>query len=64
MNFEINKEFYIIDATSNHPGITFVFDESGQTIHTEENCICFKTQKEAQDLIDKKGWDWAGIMEL
>lgn len=58
------KKYYIIDATSNDPAITFVADESGETIHTEENCIFFDTEKKAQELIDRKGWSWAGIMEL
>ena len=59
-----NPKFYIIDASSNEDGFVFVMDEFGETGHTNENCISFDTEEEAQELIDRKGWDWADTTEL
>jgi len=57
--------FYIYDRTSNSPSIAFVFDESGEIIHTNENCMNFPTQEQANTLIKEKGWEsWAGVIEF
>ncbi len=57
--------YYIIDASSNDPAITYVMDESGETCHTDENCMCFDSEKEAQDMIKRQGWGgWAGVIAL
>lgn len=60
-----SPKFFIIDASSNDDGLVFVMDEDGETGHVNENCISFDTEKEAQDLIDRKGWgEWAAVIEL
>ena len=60
-----NPKHYIIDATSNEDGFVFVMDEFGETGHTNENCIYFETEEEAEELIARKGWgDWAAVIEL
>ena len=59
-----SPKFFIIDASSNDDGLVFVMDEFGETGHTNENCISFDTEEEAQELIDRKGWDWADSIEL
>lgn len=57
-------KYYIIDATSNDPAMTYVADSHGSTIHTYENCMNFDTEGEAEEYIQKKSWqDWAGVID-
>lgn len=59
----MDTKFYIIDYTSNSPSTAVVMDESGEIVHTFENCMSFDTYEQAQALINKKGWDWASVCE-
>lgn len=61
---EIPTRHYIVDKTSNSAEIAYVMDESAAIIHDPENCISFDTEKDAQQLIDSKGWDWAGVFSM
>jgi hypothetical protein len=59
----IMEKYYIIDCTSNSCATAYVCNEDGDIIHCNENCMSFDNHKEAQNLINNKGWqDWAGII--
>lgn len=58
---EILKTYIIMDKYSDK----YVFDEDGTLCGDYENCITYKTEDDAEELIEDNGWeDWAYVSSI